>query len=47
VLSLFSINIFRGMADNELDHFGTNEMIEINKNSFRLVSSALDYKQSA
>jgi len=40
-------NLSRGMADSELDHFGTSEMVDINKCSFRLVSSAFDFKRSA
>jgi hypothetical protein len=35
------------MADSEPDHFGTNEMVDINKCSFGLVSSAFDFKRSA
>jgi hypothetical protein len=47
VLSIFSVNVSTGMADSAPDHFGTSEMIDINKRSFRLVSSAFDSKRSA
>ena len=35
------------MADSEPDHFGTNKMVDMNKCSFRLVSSDFDFKRSA
>jgi hypothetical protein len=46
VLSIFSMNISRGMPDSEPDHFGSNEMIDINKCFFRLVSSAFDCRSA-
>jgi hypothetical protein len=35
----------KGMADSKRDHFGTNEMVNINKCSFRLVSSTFVLKK--
>jgi len=35
------------MADSEPDHFGTSDVVDINKCFFRLVSSDFDFKRSA